>query len=184
MKALVLHGIRDLRVDDLPEQDTGPSRLKVRIRAVGVCGSDIHYYKHGRIGEQAVRAPMIVGHEGAGEVAALGPGVEGLKVGQRLALEPALSCGRCEFCTTGRQNLCPKVKFCSTPPNDGLMCKYAALAAHQCILIPDEMTWDEAAMLEPLQVGVHANNLVRVRPGDTVAVVGAGCGGGAHHRHR
>jgi len=175
MKALVLHRKRDLRVEERPKPSPGPGQVLVRVRAVGLCGSDVHYYTHGRIGEQVVRAPMIVGHEGAGEVAALGPGVAGLVVGQRLALEPALPCGRCEFCATGRPNLCPKVKFCSTPPNDGLMCEYAVLAPHQCIPIPDEMTWDEAAMLEPLQVGVHANNLVRVRPGDTIAVVGAGC---------
>ena len=175
MKALVLHGIRDLRVDDLPEQAPGPGRLKVRMRAVGVCGSDIHYYKHGRIGKQVVEKPMIAGHEAAGEIVQLGPGVEGLEVGQRLAIDPAHPCGTCDWCATGRPNLCPQVKFCSTPPNDGLMCEYAVVAPHQCIPIPDEMTWDEAAMLEPLQVGVHANNLVRVRPGETVAVVGAGC---------
>jgi L-iditol 2-dehydrogenase len=175
MKALVLHKKRDLRVEDRPKPAPGPGQVLVRVRAVGLCGSDVHYYTHGRIGQQILRAPMIVGHEGAGEVAALGPDVEGLKIGQRLTLEPALPCGRCEFCFTGRQNLCPNVKFCSTPPNDGLMCEYAVLAAHQCIPIPDAMSWDEAAMLEPLQVGVHANNLVRVRPGDTIAVVGAGC---------
>ena len=175
MKALVLHKTRDLRVDEVAKPKPGPGQVLVRVRAVGLCGSDVHYYTHGRIGDQVVKAPMIVGHEGAGEVAALGPGVEGLQVGQRLALEPALSCGRCEFCMTGRPNLCPKVKFCSTPPNNGLMCEYAVLEAHQCVPIPDALSWDEAAMLEPLQVGVHANNLARVLPDETVAVVGAGC---------
>lgn len=175
MKALVLHKIRDLRVEEVAKPKPGPGQVLVRVRAVGLCGSDVHYYTHGRIGEQVVKAPMIVGHEGAGEVAALGPGAEGLQVGQRLALEPALSCGRCEFCLTGRPNLCPKVKFCSTPPNNGLMCEYAVIEAHQCIPIPDALSWDEAAMLEPLQVGVHANNLARVLPDETVAVVGAGC---------
>ena len=175
MKALVLHGIRDLRVDEVPKPKPGPGQVLTRVRAVGLCGSDVHYYTHGRIGDQVVRKPMIVGHEGAGEVAALGPGVTDLKVGQRLALEPALSCGRCEYCITGRPNLCPKVRFCSTPPIDGLMCEFAVLERHQCVPIPDAMTWDEAAMLEPLQVGVHAVNLAQVRPDETVAVVGAGC---------
>jgi len=175
MKALVLHKVRDLRVEEVAKPKPGPGQVLVRVRAVGLCGSDVHYYTHGRIGEQVVKAPMIVGHEGAGEVAALGPGAEDLKVGQRLALEPALSCGHCEFCVTGRPNLCPQVKFCSTPPNNGLMCEYAVLEAHQCVPIPDALSWDEAAMLEPLQVGVHANNLARVLPDETVAVVGAGC---------
>jgi L-iditol 2-dehydrogenase len=174
MKALVLHGIGDLRVDNLPKPTPGPGQVLVRVRAVGLCGSDVHYYTHGRIGEQVVTKPMIVGHEGAGEVAALGPGVRGLKVGQRLALEPANPCGHCEWCNTGKPNLCPTVKFCSTPPYDGLMCEYAVLAAHQCVPIPDAMTLDEAAMLEPLQVGVHATNLMQVRAAETVAVVGCG----------
>ena len=174
MKALVLHGIRDLRVDDLPEQEPGPGRLKVRIRAVGVCGSDIHYYKHGRIGKQVVEKPIIAGHEAAGEIVQLGPGVEGLEVGQRLAVDPAHPCGTCDWCATGRPNLCPEVRFRSTPPYDGLMCEFAVVERHQCIPIPDGMTWEETAMLEPLQVAVHATNLACVKPNETVAVVGCG----------
>ena len=175
MKALVLHGIRDLRVEDRPKPKPGPGQVLVRVRAVGLCGSDVHYYTHGRIGDQVVRKPMIVGHEGAGEVAALGPGVKDLKVGQRLALEPAIPCGQCEFCVTGKPNLCPNVRFFATPPIDGIMCEFALVERHQCVPIPDALSWDEAAMLEPLQVGVHAVNLARVRPDETVAVVGVGC---------
>ncbi len=175
MKALVLHGIRDLRVEERPKPKPGPGQVLVRVRAVGLCGSDVHYYTHGRIGDQVVRKPMIVGHEGAGEVAALGPGVEGLKVGQRVALEPAVPCGRCEFCMTGKPNLCPGVRFYATPPIDGIMCEFAVAEQHQCVPIPEGLSWDEAAMLEPLQVGVHAVNLARVQPNETVAVVGVGC---------
>ncbi|MBL7140073.1 MAG: NAD(P)-dependent alcohol dehydrogenase [Planctomycetes bacterium] len=175
MKALVLHAVRDLRVDEWPEPEAGPGQVKVRVRAVGVCGSDVHYYTHGRIGDQVVREPMIVGHEGAGEIVDLGDGVTGLKVGQRVTLEPAHSCGQCEWCRTGKPNVCPNVKFCSTPPNNGLMCEFAVLSAEQCIPIPDALSFEEAAMLEPLQVSVHAANLVGVVPGETAAVVGAGC---------
>lgn len=174
MKALVLQGIRDLRVADLPEQAPGPGRLKVRMRAVGVCGSDIHYYQHGRIGTQVVEKPIIAGHEAAGEIVQLGPGVEGLEVGQRLAIDPAHPCGTCDWCATGRPNLCPEVRFRSTPPYDGLMCEFAVVERHQCIPVPDGMTWEEAAMLEPLQVAVHATNLACVKPNETVAVVGCG----------
>lgn len=175
MKALVLHGIRDLRVEERPKPTPGPGQVLARVRAVGLCGSDVHYYTHGRIGDQVLRAPMIVGHEGAGEVAELGAGVTDLAVGQRVAIEPALSCGHCEFCETGRQNLCPKVKFCSTPPNDGLMVEYVAVARHQCAPLPDAIDFEVAAMLEPLQVSVHASNLIGFHPGETVAVVGCGC---------
>jgi len=175
MKALVLHGIRDLRVEERPKPKPGPGQVLVRVRAVGLCGSDVHYYTHGRIGDQVVERPMIVGHEGAGEVAELGPGVAGPPVGTRVAIEPAASCGRCEYCTTGRPNICPTVRFASTPPYDGLMCEFAPVEAHQCKSIPDSLSFDEAAMLEPLQVAVHTVNLVGVRPDDTVAVVGVGC---------
>jgi len=175
MKALVLHKTRDLRVDDVPEPEAGPGQVKVRIAAVGVCGSDVHYYTHGRIGDQVVREPQIIGHEGAGEIVAVGNGVEDLAVGQRVAIEPALSCGQCEWCLRGHPNVCPNVKFCSTPPVDGLMSEFAVLAAHQCLPIPDALSWEEAAMLEPLQVSVHAANIIGTVPGETVAVVGAGC---------
>jgi len=175
MKALILHGIRDLRLDDIPEPRPGPGQVKVAVRAVGICGSDIHYYKHGRIGEVVVERPIIVGHEAAGEVAELGEGVEGLAVGQRVAIEPGHSCGTCEWCRTGRANLCPEVAFRSTPPVDGLMCEFAVLEARQCVPIPDALSFEEAAMLEPLQVSVHAANLMGTVPGETVAVVGAGC---------
>ena len=174
MKALVLHKIRDLRLDDVPKPKPEPGQVLVRVRAVGLCGSDVHYYTHGRIGDQVLTKPMIVGHEGAGEVAALGSGVEDLKVGRRVAIEPSNPCGRCEWCLTGRPNLCPDVKFCATPPYDGLMCEFAAVERHQCIPIPEPLSWEEAAMLEPLQVGVHAVNLAGLRPGKTVAVVGTG----------
>ena len=175
MKALVLHGIHDLRVEERPKPEPGPGEALVRIRVVGLCGSDVHYYTHGRIGDQVLQAPMIVGHEGAGEVAGLGEGVTRLEIRQRIMLEPARSCGECEFCTTGRPNICPHVRFLSVPPHDGIMCEYAVLEKERCVPIPDEMSFEEAAMLEPLQVSVHAANLIRVAPGETVAVVGAGC---------
>ena len=174
MKALVLHGIRDLRVDDLPEPEPGPGQVKVRVRTVGICGSDVHYYKHGRIGNQVVEAPLVVGHEGAGEIAELGPGVEGLQVGRRVAVEPARWCGTCEWCAADKPNVCPVVEFRSTPPCDGLMCESVILEPRQCVSIPDSMTFEEAALLEPLQVAVHATNLIGLRRGETVTVVGAG----------
>jgi len=174
MKALVLHGIRDLRVQDLPEPQAGPGQVKVAVRAVGICGSDVHYYKQGRIGNQVVEKPQIAGHEGAGEVVELGPGVEGLEAGQRVAIEPSRYCGECEWCRADKPNVCPVVEFRSTPPYDGLMCEWVVLDPQQCIPIPNAMTFEEAALLEPLQVAVHAANRIGVRAGETVTVVGAG----------
>lgn len=175
MKALILHGVRDLRLREIPEPRPGPRQVKVRIRAVGICGSDVHYYKHGRIGEVVVEEPIVAGHEAAGEVAELGEGVAGLEVGQRVAIEPGRPCGVCEWCLAGRPNICPDVQFRSTPPVDGLMCEFAVLDAHQCVPVPDALSFEEAAMLEPLQVSVHAVNLMGTVPGETAAVVGAGC---------
>ena len=174
MKALVLHGIRDLRVEDWPEPEPGPGQVKVGVRAVGICGSDVHYYKHGRIGNQVVERPQIVGHEGAGEVLEVGPGVEGLEVGRRVAVEPSRYCGECEWCLADKPNVCPAVEFRSTPPCDGLVCEAVILQPQQCVPIPDSMTFEEAAMLEPLQVTVHAANVIGPGPGETVTVVGAG----------
>lgn len=177
MKALVLHGVRDLRVEEREKPRPLPGQVLVRVRSVGVCGSDVHYYTHMRIGDQVVERPQIPGHEASGEVVELGEGVEGLQVGQRVALEPALFCGRCEFCTSGRPNICPNVRFHGTPPNDGLMCEFAVLEAEQCVPVPEALSFNEAAMLEPLQVTVHAANLVGTTPGETVAVVGCGAVG-------
>jgi len=174
MKALVLHGSRDLRVEDLPEPEVGPGQVKVGVRAVGICGSDVHYFKHGRIGNQVVEKPQIAGHEGAGEIVEVGPGVEGLEVGLRVAVEPSRTCGQCEWCLADKPNVCPAVEFRSTPPLDGLMCEAVVLEPQQCVPIPDQMTFEEAAMLEPLQVTVHAANVIGVGRGETVTVVGAG----------
>jgi L-iditol 2-dehydrogenase len=174
MTCAVLHGVRDLRIEERPAPEPGPGEVLVAVARVGVCGSDVHYYTHGRIGDFVVRAPMVLGHESAGVVAALGEGVEGLQVGQRVTLEPGYTCRRCHYCKTGRYNLCPDVVFMATPPIDGALCEYVAWPAEYVFPLPDVMTLADGAMMEPLAVGLAAVERGAVRPGDAVAVYGCG----------
>jgi L-iditol 2-dehydrogenase len=175
IKAAVLHKAGDVRIDsvDMPEI-TGDTDVLVKIRAVGVCGSDIHYYKYGRIGSYVVEKPMILGHESAGEVVKTGTGVTHLKVGDRVALEPGVPCGRCEYCRKGRYNLCAEVRFMATPPINGALVEYLVHPAGYTYKLPDNLSFSEGALMEPLAVGIHATRIAGVEPGDTVAVLGAG----------
>ena len=174
MKAMRLYAPRDLRLDGVPEPEPGPGEVLVRIRAVGVCGSDVHYYVDGHIGDTWAPYPFVLGHECAGEIAALGPGVEGPPSGTRVAVDPAIPCGECEVCLEGNPNCCPDVGFLSTPPVPGALSEWIVHPAHLCVPLPDALDFADGAMLEPLGVVVHALTLAKVRPGDTVAVLGAG----------
>jgi len=175
MRAAVLHSAGDLRIEEVPRaQITGPYEALVRVVAVGICGSDMHYYQHGRIGDNVVRASMILGHEAAGEVIAVGDEVRGVVPGDRVAIEPGYTCRRCEFCKSGRYNLCPDVIFMATPPIDGAFCDYVAWPADHLFKLPEQLSYEEGAMMEPLAVGVHAVRRAAVSLGDSVAVLGAG----------
>lgn len=175
MRAAVLHGVRDLRVENVPAPGApGPGQCRVRIGAVGVCGSDVHYYEHGRIGPFVVETPMILGHECAGTVTEVGAGVRGITEGQRVAIEPGVPCRRCRFCREGKYNLCRDVVFFATPPVDGAFCEYVLSPADFLFPLPDGMTLEQGAMVEPLAVGMHAARRGGVKPGDTVAVIGMG----------
>jgi L-iditol 2-dehydrogenase len=175
MKAAVLHGIEDLRIEErpVPRLDR-PDEVLVRIRAIGVCGSDIHFYRRGRIGTFVVEAPMILGHEAAGEVVEVGSEVTTLQPGDRVALEPGVPCRKCESCRTGQYNLCPDVVFFATPPVDGAYCDYVVSPADFAFKLPDSMSFGAGAMMEPLAVGFHAARRGGVTGGDTVAILGAG----------
>lgn len=147
----------------------------VKMEAIGICGSDIHYYSHGRIGQFAVKFPFILGHECAGEVVETGSEVTHLKVGDRVALEPGIPCGKCEFCLTGRYNLCPDVIFFATPPYDGCLMNYVAHPARFAFKLPDNVSSVEGALVEPLAIGINAALTGGVKLGDTVVIFGAGC---------
>jgi L-iditol 2-dehydrogenase len=174
MRASVLRGVGDVVVEERPVPEAGPGQVVVRVASVGVCGSDVHYYEHGRIGQFVVESPLVLGHEAAGEVAAVGPGVTSPAVGQRVSVEPGVPDLTCEQCLAGRYNLCPNMRFFATPPIDGAFAEYVVVHAAFAHPVPDSISDDAAALLEPLSVGIWACRKGRVSAGTRVLITGAG----------
>ncbi|WP_448638610.1 NAD(P)-dependent alcohol dehydrogenase [Geodermatophilus sp. URMC 63] len=174
MRVAVLRGAGDVAVEERPVPEPGPGEVVVRVSSVGVCGSDTHYYEHGRIGRFVVEEPLVLGHEAAGEVAAVGPGVPAARVGQRVSVEPGVPDLTCPQCLAGRYNLCPGMRFFATPPIDGAFAEYVVVHAAFAHPVPDGMSDDAAALLEPLSVGIWACRRGGVSAGSRVLVVGAG----------
>lgn len=170
----VLHGTHDLRLEDRPIPEPKTGEVLVEIAAVGICGSDVHYYEHGRIGEYVVHDPMVIGHESAGTVVGVGPGIDEARIGKLVALEPGVPCGGCEQCIAGRYNLCPDVVFFGTPPVDGSISRFVTIDARFAHVAPIGLTAEQAAMAEPVSVGIWAARKVSVSAGDNVLVAGAG----------
>ncbi len=162
----------ELRETAVPEP--GPDQVLVEVAAVGICGSDVHYFDHGRIADFVVREPLVLGHEASGTIRAVGSAVTDRAVGQRVAMEPQETCGRCRECQSGRYNLCPDVRFFATPPIHGAFAEYVILAAHRAHPVPDSLSDEAAALIEPLSVGVWAGQKAQIQPGDRVLVIGAG----------
>jgi L-iditol 2-dehydrogenase len=173
-RAAILYAPGDLRVEERPTPEPGPREVLVEIAAVGVCGSDVHYYEHGRIGSHVVRSPMVLGHESAGNVVGLGEGVTKHAVGDRVTLEPGVPCGRCRECRAGRYNLCRDVRFFATPPIDGAFANYVTIHEDFAFALPDSVSDEAGALMEPLSVGIWACRKAAVSPGDRVLVTGAG----------
>jgi L-iditol 2-dehydrogenase len=174
VRAAVLRGPGDVVVEERPVPEPGPGQVVVRVASVGVCGSDTHYYDHGRIGRFVVESPLVLGHEAAGEVAALGPGVTSVQVGQRVSVEPGVPDLTCEQCLAGRYNLCPDMRFFATPPVDGAFAEYVVVHAAFAHPVPESISDDAAALLEPLSVGIWACRKGGVGAGSRVLVTGAG----------
>jgi len=172
--AAVLHTINDIRLDQCPVPEPDPEQVLLRMDSVGICGSDVHYCTHGAIGDFIVKAPMVLGHEAAGIVHKLGANVKNLKVGDRVAIEPGVPCRRCTYCKEGGYNLCPDMQFCATPPVHGNLARYYVHAADFCYKLPDHMSLEEGALMEPLAVGVHACTRAGVGLGKKVLICGAG----------
>jgi len=173
-RAAVLLEPGSIVLEQRPVPEPGPREVLVEISAVGVCGSDVHYYEHGRVGRHVVRAPLVLGHESAGRVAALGSDVTRHAVGDRVALEPGVPCGRCEQCRAGRYNLCPDVVFLATPPVDGAFAEYVAIHEDFAFALPDSLSDEAGALMEPLSVAIWACRKAGVSAGDRVLVTGAG----------
>jgi L-iditol 2-dehydrogenase len=180
MLAARLYGARDLRIDTLPALNApGPGEALIRVTAVGVCGSDLHSYLDGRIGDTTVTSPLVLGHEFAGHIVAVGPDArdgddEPLHVGQRVAVDPATPCWRCEFCEAGHPNLCRRLHFCGLHPDDGALREQMIVPARSCFPVPDSITDAGAALLEPLGVAIHAVDLGKLKVAKSVAVIGCG----------
>jgi L-iditol 2-dehydrogenase len=174
MRASLLYGVKELRLKEIPRPAPEAGQVLLQVAAVGVCGSDVHYYLHGRIGTQEVTAPIIMGHEFSARVAALGTGVEGLSLGQLVTVEPGIHCHNCEPCRQGHPNLCLNVRFCGTPPIDGVFSEYTVMPAENCFPLSPEVSAVEGALLEPLGIAIHSVDLAHLKPGQTVAVLGAG----------
>lgn len=175
MRALVLERQHELalREIDLP-LDVGPGMVKVAIHTVGVCGSDVHYYTHGKIGPFVVDAPMVLGHEAAGTVMEVGAGVTHLRVGDRVCMEPGIPDANSRASRLGMYNVDPAVRFWATPPVHGVLTPQVVHPANYTFPLPDNVSFAEGAMVEPFAVGMQAAGKARVVPGDTAVVLGAG----------
>lgn len=178
MRAVVIHAARDLRVEDRPAGEPGPGQVRVRVRAGGICGSDLHYFQDGGFGAIRVKHPMVLGHEVAGVIESLGPGVRCLAVGQAVAVNPSLPCGRCRFCQDGAQQHCLDMRFYGSamrdPHVDGGFREALVCEASQAVPLPEGLDTTTAAFAEPLAVCLHAARQAGPLLGRRVLV--AGCG--------
>ena len=175
MKVAVMNGIGKMGYTERPIPVPKDDEVLVKLEYVGICGSDMHYYEMGRIGDYVVEPPFVLGHEPGGTVVEVGKNVTHLKVGDRVALEPGKTCGKCKFCREGKYNLCPDVVFFATPPVDGVFQEYVAHEAALCFKLPDNVSTLEGALIEPLAVGFHAANQGGAHIGQKAVVFGAGC---------
>lgn len=179
MQAAVLHGVKDLRVEEIAAPGApAPNEVKIQINKVGICGSDVHYWEHGRIGSFVVEAPMVLGHECAGTVVEVGENVTHLQKGDRVCIEPGVprlsTPASHYYMKKGEYNLCPDIFFFATPPDHGSFCDFVNHPADFCFKLPDNVSLEEGAMIEPLSTGIYAARVAPIRMGDCVVITGAG----------
>ncbi len=174
MKAVQLMAKRRLDLVDLPKPEPNPGEALIRVESVGVCGSDMHYYEEGRIGAQEITSPVVLGHEYAGVVEAVGAETDPGLVGKRVAVEPGRPCLTCEWCRSGNYNVCRGMAFPGGPGCDGALSEYYTAPAAFCFPVPESIDAREAALIEPLAVAVHGLELADLKPGETAAVLGLG----------
>ncbi len=174
MRASVLLGVGHVEVHERAVPAVPPGEVLVQVSSVGVCGSDVHYWRHMRIADYVVEPPLVLGHEVSGRVVAVGQGVDRARVGERVAVEPQRPCHTCSQCLAGRYNLCARMQFFATPPVDGAFAEYVAVPSVFAHHLPDALSDDAGALLEPLSVGIAAVRKAATVPGDRVLVAGAG----------
>ena len=174
MRAVQIHGSRDLRIADVPTPVAGEEELMLKVASVCVCGSDLHYYVEGQLGTNIIKVPHTPGHEFSAWIEDDRAEAMGFKRGQLVAVEPARTCGHCEHCVNGRPNLCPEMWFHGTPPAQGATSEYFTAPPHALIPVPEGMTPDQAAALEPVGIGIHAMKKADLQLTETVAILGCG----------
>jgi len=174
MKAAFIHAANDIRFEETDVPGIRPDEVLIEVKANGICGSDIHFYEEGRLGPFVVDRPYIPGHESSGVVSEIGSEVKGLKPGDRVVPEPGIPCRRCAICKSGRYNLCRSVYFLSAPPVNGALAEYMVVPYDFAFKIPDEISFEKAALVEPLAVALHSCNRGGLEVGDDVAILGAG----------
>ncbi len=170
----VLTGAKELAIEERAVPQPAADEVLVEVAAVGVCGSDVHYYRHGRIGDFVVDGPLVLGHELSGSIVAVGAGIDQTRVGERVAIEPQRPCHRCRQCLAGRYNLCPNMEFYATPPIDGAFTGYVTIQAEFAHPVPDSISDEAAALLEPLSVAITTMRKAGIVPGSRVLIAGAG----------
>ena len=176
MKSMQLTGLRQMSMFDVPRPDIqNDTDVLIRMQAVGVCGSDVHYYVTGKIGSQVVQYPFPVGHEGAGIVEKVGNAVDTLQIGDRIAIEPAMPCGACDQCLAGRPHTCRKLRFLGCPGQAvGCLSEYIVMPQKSCLPIPDSMSFEQASISEPLAIGLYAARLAGDVKEKNIAILGSG----------
>lgn len=170
----VMHGVGELRIEQRAVPEPGPGEVLVEVSSVGVCGSDVHFFEHGRIGLDIVEPPHVLGHEVAGRVVAHGAGATWPPIGTRVAVEPSRPCGTCKVCRIGRYNLCPDMRYFSAPPMDGAFARYVTAPTSFAFPVPDSVSDDAAALIEPVSVVLHAGRRTGIGAGDRILIAGAG----------
>jgi len=173
MKAAVWYGGKDIRIEDLPTPKIKDDEVLVRVKAVSICGSDLHAYRG--VSKRRI-PPLVMGHEFSGEIVKLGRTVNGLKEGERVVLEPVLSCGKCAMCQRGRSNICENIRLVGLHLS-GAFSEYVPIPASKCHKLPDAVSFEEASLVEPLAVAVHAVNLASLEKGEDIGILGSGAVG-------
>ncbi|MCZ4561695.1 NAD(P)-dependent alcohol dehydrogenase [Rhodococcus sp. IEGM 1401] len=174
MQASVLTAAQEIRLEERPVPTPAPDQVLVQVTAVGVCGSDAHYYREGRIGEYVVDGPLVLGHEAAGVIVAVGNDVSDTRVGQRVSIEPQRPDPTSAQSRAGRYNLCPAMEFFATPPIDGALAEYVLIQSTFAHDVPDDISDEAAALFEPLSVGIASAQKARISAGSSVLIAGAG----------
>lgn len=174
MRASVLLEAGKLTIEERPTPTPDPDQVLIQVLSVGVCGSDVHYFETGHIGRYVVESPLILGHEVSGRIVTVGSNVSESRIGERVAVEPQRPCRVCEYCRSGRYNLCPEMEFYATPPIDGAFCEYVTIQSDFAFAVPDSISDHAAALVEPLSVGIAAAQKGGIGMGSSVLIAGGG----------